>query len=78
MHGLPPPTHFPRGRCWPVSGAGDALQHGTAVEWQFNNAAACQAVFPDAAVHGDGAIAMPDTPGFGLTPDVDMLRSLAA
>ena len=54
------------------------LQHGTAVEWQFNSAAACQAVFPDAAMHRDGAIAMPDTPGFGLTPDVDMLRSLAA
>jgi L-rhamnonate dehydratase len=53
------------------------LQHGTAVEWQFSNATACQVIFPDAPMHKDGAIEMPEKPGFGLVPDHDTLKSLA-
>ena len=53
------------------------LQNGTAVEWQFNNAAACEVIFPDAPTHKDGALVMPEAAGFGLLPDSDVLKSLA-
>jgi len=68
----------------PVSNGGGAphynmhlqagVHNGTAVEWQFSNAVACQAIFPDAATPAGGELEMPDIPGFGLMPDTDAVR----
>ena len=51
------------------------LSVGTAVEYQFNTVAAGDVLYGEKAVQTDGLMSMSNEPGFGLTPNPDVLKS---
>jgi L-alanine-DL-glutamate epimerase-like enolase superfamily enzyme len=69
----------------PISNGGGAPLHnahlqaglsvGTAVEYQFNTVAAGVVLYGEKPVQTDGLMSMSDEPGFGLTPNPDVLKS---
>jgi L-rhamnonate dehydratase len=69
----------------PISNGGGAPLHnahlqaglsvGTAVEYQFNTVAAGDVLYGEKPVQTDGLMSMSDEPGFGLTPNPDVLKS---
>jgi L-alanine-DL-glutamate epimerase-like enolase superfamily enzyme len=69
----------------PISNGGGAPLHnahlqaglsvGTAVEYQFNTVAAGQVLYGEKPSQTSGMMTMSDIPGFGLTPNPDVLKS---
>ena len=50
------------------------VSNGTAVEYQYNAVAACDILYGEKPVHKNGCMILPEKPGFGLTPNRDVIR----
>ena len=50
------------------------VSNGTAVEYQYNAVAACNVLYGVKPVHENGCMILPEKPGFGLTPNRDIVR----
>jgi len=71
----------------PISNGGGAPLHnahlqaglslGTAVEYQFNTVAAGHVLYGEKPVQTGGMMEMSNVPGFGLTPNSDVLKAAA-
>lgn len=71
----------------PISNGGGAPLHnahlqaglslGTAVEYQFNTVAAGHVLYGEKPAQTNGMMTMSDVPGFGLTPNSDVLKAAA-
>ena len=65
-------------QCLKIAGMASAINvqisNRTAVEYQYNAVAACEVLYGEKPVHKNGCMILPEKPGFGLTPNRDVVR----